>query len=319
MFPQLQNKKITIRQIDLEDDTYSLSPLKGITLDEAFKESVCRVGVLHPPIVKEKAIDAFQVVSGRKRLLASRDLLSLTSCVCLVLPQDIPEFDIFTIIFEEIKSTRQPTTLEQAFFLHKVSNFLGKEELIEKILPRMGLPPHSYHIDQALKLLDLEEPILLGIQSGILHERVAREMITLSFRDRISVFEIIDFLHFSSSNQIKFLNSCRDIAARNNESIADFLNDKEFKHILQHEKSNQPQKAVNVMSWLSAKKNPRYTETEKSFNQLIASLELPKHITVNHTPFFENDITTLKISFRDLEQFRKKWNKLKEVLDNEQN
>jgi ParB-like chromosome segregation protein Spo0J len=319
MYPALQSKKITIRQIDFEDNTYSLSPLKEIVLDAPFKESAHRVGILHPPIIKEKAADTFQIVAGRKRLVASRDLLSLTSCVCLVLPQDIPELDLFAIILEEIKSTRTPTALEQAFFLQKVSNFLSEKEIVEKILPGLGLSQNSYHIVQAIKLLDLEEPILLGMYSGTLHERVAREMITLSFRDRMSLFEIIVYLHLSSSNQVKFLNTCRDIAARNNKEIAEFLDDEEFKQILHHKKSNPPQKTANIMSWLSAKKNPLYTETEKNFNQLITSLDLPKHITVAHTPFFENDMTTLTITFSDLEQFRKEWQKIEEVLINDKN
>jgi len=319
MFPPLLTTQIPIRQIDFEDNTFSLSPIKEIILDDLFEESVRRVGLLHPPIVKEKSSDTFQIVTGRKRLIASRDLLSLTSCVCLILPKDMAEFDVFTIILEEILTTGLPTTLEQAFILQKVRNFLREDDVVEKILPRMGLTPHSYHIDQAIKLLDLEKPILLGLQSGILHERVAREMTSMSSQDRISIFEIIAFLHLSSSNQMKFLNTCKDIAARNNKGIADFLADKEFKQILQHEKSNLPQKTANIMSWLNAKKNPLYTETEKTFNQMIASLELPKHITVNHTPFFENDVTTLTITFNGLEQFREKWQKIKQVLNNDKN
>ena len=319
MYPALQSKKIAIRQIDFEDNTYSLSPLGEIILDPLFKESVQRIGILHPPIVKEKAADTFQIVAGRKRLAASRDLLSLTSCVCLVLPQGTPEHDLFTIILEEIKSTRVPTALERAYCLQKTSNFLSEKEIIEKILPIMGLSQNSYHITQSIKLLDLEEPILLGLQAGILHERVAREMISLSFRDRISLFEIIDYLHLSSSNQVKFLNTCKDIAARNNIGIAEFLEDNEFKQILHHEKSNPPQKTANIMSWLSGKKNPLFTDTEKKFNQFIASLELPKHIVVAHTPFFENDMTTLKITFKNLELFRKKWQEIKKVLNDDKN
>ena len=47
--------------------------------------------------------------------------------------------------------------------MQKAHGFLSEEEIIEKILPRLGLSQHSYHINQAIKLLGLEEPILLGL------------------------------------------------------------------------------------------------------------------------------------------------------------
>jgi ParB family chromosome partitioning protein len=319
MFPPLQNSYIPIHRIDFEDYTYSLSLTKEVILDELFAESIRRVGILHPPIVQKKTTDKFQIVAGRKRLVACRDLLCLASSACLVLPETIAEFDVLSILLEEIQSTRPLTFLEQALILQKAHGFLSEEEIIEEILPRLGLSQHSYHINQAIKLLGLEEPILLGLQSGILHARVAREMIPLSSQDRNAVFEIIDFLRLSSSNQIKFLAACKDIAARNNEGIAYFLADKELTQILQHKKSNPPQKAANIMSWLSARKNPLYSKTRKAFNQMVASLELPDHVTVEHTPFFENDLTALTITFDNQEQFRQKWQKINKVLKNDKN
>ena len=319
MVAPLHIQKTNIRHIDFEDDTYSLSPFKKNVLDDSLRESINRVGILHPPIVKEKAADSFHIVAGRQRLLAFREIFSHSFCDCFVLPQDMPVYDILILVLEEIKSTRLPTPLEQTIFLQKIGVFLDKEQIISDILPLLGLTQHAYHIHQARQLLELEEPILMGIHTGILDDRVAREMTTLSFRDRLSVYEIIELLRLSTSNQKKFLTLCRDIGGRNNQSIAELLEDKEFKKIIDHQESNPPQKTANIMAWLKNKKNPRYSAAEKQFNHLVSSLQLPKNITVTHTPFFENDLTTVSVTFKNLQQFREKWQKIKKVLENDKN
>jgi len=319
MVAPLHIQKLNIRHIDFKDDTYSLSPLKINTLDNSFRESISRVGILHPPIVKEKAADSFHIVAGRRRLLAFREIFSRSFCDCLILPQDMPPEDILVLVLEEIKSTRLPTALEQAVFLQKIDTILDKEKTVSDILPLLGLTQHAYHIDQARQLLELEEQILMGIHTGILDDRVAREMTTLTFRDRLSVYEIIELLRLSTSNQKKFLTICRDIGGRNSQSIAELLDDKGFKKIIDHQASNPPQKTANIMAWLKNKKNPRYSAEEKKFNHLVSALQLPKNITVTHTPYFENDLTTVSVTFKNLQKFREKWQKIKKILANDKN
>jgi hypothetical protein len=319
MVAPLHIQKINIRHIDFEDDTYSLSPFKKNTLDDSLRESISRVGILHPPIVKEKATDSFHIVAGRQRLLAFREIFSHSLCDCFVLPQDMEVYDILILVLEEIKSTRLPTPLEQAIFLQKMGVFLNEEQIISDILPLLGLTQHGYHIHQARQLLELEEVILMGIHTDILDDRVARDMTTLPFRDRLSVYETIELLRLSTSNQKKFLTICRDIGGRNSQSIAELLEDKEFKKIIDHPESNPPQKTANIMAWLKNKKNPLYSATEKKFNHLVSSLQLPKNITVTHTPFFENDLTTVSVTFKNLQRFREKWQKIKEILANDKN
>jgi hypothetical protein len=186
-------------------------------------------------------------------------------------------------------------------------------------LPLLGLTQHGYHIHQARQLLELEEVILMGIHTGLLDDRVARDMTTLPFRDRLPVYETIELLRLSTSNQKKFLTICRDIGGRNSQSIAELLEDKEFKKIINHQESNPPQKTANIMAWLKNKKNPLYSAAEKKFNHLVSSLQLPKNITVTHTPFFENDLTTVSVTFKNMQRFREKWQKIKKILTNDKN
>ena len=319
MIPTLHIQKTDIRQIDFDDYTYSLSPLTKNRPDQSIRASINRVGILHPPVIKEKAADLYIIVAGRQRLMAARQMFTHNSYDCFLLPQDMSKRDTFAILLEEILSTRPLASLEQAVFLQKIGSFLDEAQIISDILPRLGLSRHAHHIHQALRLLELEEPLLTGIELGILDERVARDMTELSCRDRLAVYEIIELLNLSTSNQKKFLILCRDIGARTSQKIADLLGDVEFKHIINHREANPPQKTANIMSWLKNKKSPRYSEAEKKFNRLISSLELPKNIRIAHTPFFENDLTTLSIHFKNLQQFMDKWQKIKKVLDNEKN
>jgi hypothetical protein len=144
-------------------------------------------------------------------------------------------------------------------------------------------------------------------------------MISLSMRDRLSLFEIIKSLNLSFSNQKKIISICRELASRTNQSITDLLGDPEIENILGHKRSNPPQKTANLMNLLTNRKMPRYCDAEKKFKHLVSSLKLPKNVSVTHTPYFENNRVTLSITVSTLEQFHETWIKIKDTLPHEKN
>jgi hypothetical protein len=252
-------------------------------------------------------------------LTISPTLYAENVCSCLVIPARIPEINVFHILLEEVQLTRQLTTAEKAIFLQKITGILDEPQIVNEFLPRLGLATNPFAIKQTLKLLDLEYPILRGIHYGYVNESVAREFISLRAQDRTILFEIIISLRLSSNYQKKMLNICRELASRENIKIATLLHNDEVQGILHHKDANPPQKTKKLMTWLSGKYMPRSRQAEKEFKHFTTAMQLPPNVSVEHTPFFEDDSMTLSITFTNRISLQHAWKKIKHAIHSSDN
>ena len=307
-------KRVPFSHIDRNDSTYSLSYYSENQVPDALRDSILRVGVLHPPILKEKYADSFQVITGKKRLQVIYESLAQSMCNCLIVPPETPELTIFSIVLEDILTNRRPTPVEKALFFQKIISFLDPQPAADQFMPLMGLSPNPHLIKRFLALLDLEVPIIESLNNGILDEKVALELTNLSFRDRMVVFEIIHQLNLSLGKQKKLLAIGKELSIRLKNTVADILSCKEVDEIINHPRANIPQKSSNLMAWLYQKRSPMLSTAEKKFKQLIKELDLPKGANLNHSLSFEKDTLTLSLDFKDETQLRHTWNNIKESL-----
>jgi len=98
---------------------------------------------------------------------------------------------VFLIRIEDLTTFRPLTPVEQALFVAKAGTIFTKSDIARIFLPLLGLGPQNFRIDRLLALLDLESPLLVSLDRGLLDEAAAREMLDLPFRDRMVLFEII--------------------------------------------------------------------------------------------------------------------------------
>ena len=310
---QLRAKRLPLDQIDLNDDTFTLT-IPGVPeTDPTLEASIARTDILHPPIVQEKADSSYRVVAGRKRLRAIS--ASRTSCDCLVLAANTGPTETLAVAFEETCISRQPTPLEKAVFLDKALRWLEEEQVAKRFLPLLGVKGDVYQLKRFLKLLAIEEPLLLAVHAGKLDEGVARDLGDLPFGDRMALFDLIDLLLLSVGNQKKLVSGCRELAKRHNTTIINILDNQQLRAILAHEASNPPQKAGQLMAWLTSLRSPRLLEAEKEFRTFRGKLDLPKKVDLHHVQSFEKDTMTLEIEFSDREQLQQQWPSLREILD----
>lgn len=306
--------RISIHKIDFQDNTFCLTSFEDQSLPDELIDSIKRVGILHPPILKEKSTNSYLILTGRKRLCAARDVLRFTACNCRIVPMETPEIDCLAIVLEEALASEGLTPVEKAVFMQKSLQWIDEQELIENFLPVLGLTPHSYHIQRTLALLSLEEPILRAVHEGRLEEGVARELCKLGFGDRIAIYDLIDLLRLSVGNQKKITTICKELSARNNDSIRTLLAHPDVSDILNHRDANPPQKTANLMAWLTKKRFPRLSAAESDFRKFSEKLALPKGVTLSHSPSFEKDTLTLSIPFQNPEALQKTWEKLAGML-----
>lgn len=302
---QLQTSRVLLGQIDFDDLLCKLSPGPVEEAPPTLLESLTRFGMLHPPLLRKKGRDLFQIVSGHTRLTAWRDVLRQSSANCLLLSAEAAEAEALALALEEICIRRPPSAMERAFFFRRLLRYSTKEEAAA-FLPRLGLPQSFFVVEQIIQLSQLEEPLAQALHHGVLHEQVGRELLDLGFAERLALFEIIDYLQLSVGNQKKLVAICRELAKREGGTIISLLANAPLQAILDHPEANPPQKAANLMRALAERLSPRLTEAEQQFQKFAAGLNLPPGITLTHTQAFEDDRLTLAIDFANGASLREK-------------
>jgi hypothetical protein len=311
-----QINRIPFSHIDFDDQAYALVPPTDGQQDTNLQDSISRVGLLHPPILKEKCKDVYLIISGRKRLFILKTLLKADHCDCLILPRETDEISVYTLLLEALLLKRPITPVEKAVFFERILRLVTLDQAAHKFLPLLGLSPSPYHIERALTLLGLEEPLLASLHQGLLHEKTALELSQLPFKDRWAIFELISQLQLSVGKQQQMLAISRELSRRNRIPISDILSCDEVNNILNHPETNIPQKSSHLLAWLARKRTPRLFDAERKFKEFINDVKLPPGAQLSHTLSFEKDEITLALPFKNESEFLKSWQQIKTILAN---
>lgn len=307
-------KRIPLKLIDRDDHTFSLLPFDDEP-GKALTRHIVDTGILHPPLLKERENGAYLIVAGRKRLRIAGDLLKWSGCDCLVVDAEVNTLATLALALDEALLHGPISPLQKAVFFKKAIALCPPAEAARRFLPMLGLTPHPFHLQQIITLAELESPLALALHEGRLDDKTALAMIDLSFRDRLALFDLIDTLQLSVGNQRKIATICRDLAKRGGgTSIHAILAGHDLKEIIDHPDANPPQKTAQVMRCLIRKHSPNLTTAERSFTEMANRLNLPKGLTLNHSPAFEKDELTLTVTFANQAAFDALWPELTAIF-----
>ena len=148
----MKNCRINLQQIDFNDDTFRLAPAGEDIIPPELSASIERLGILHPPLLKEKRDDCFQVISGRKRLLALAETGG-KSARCLLAGDSLSPANCLALALEDALLSKTLTPVGRAIFFKKILRETNRNRAAKKFLPVMGLPPRPGLIDRFINLL----------------------------------------------------------------------------------------------------------------------------------------------------------------------
>ncbi|MBW2502918.1 MAG: ParB/RepB/Spo0J family partition protein [Deltaproteobacteria bacterium] len=308
-------KKIPLPFIDFGDTSYAIAPDADPGFDENLALSIARFGILHPPLVKEPSSGSYRIVAGRKRLLAARSLQEESSCSCLVVPLHTSEIETFSLLLEETGVRRPLTLTEKANFLQKTVARSDEEFMVKEFLPRLGLAPRRFTLQQTLRLCSLEPEILLALHEGVLSEKSGWEFLQLPAGDRLALFAIVNGLRLGGSYQKKLLDITKDLAGRSGKSIAGLLACEAVAAILHHSEANPPQKTKMLMHWLHRQHMARYSRASEEFNRFAGAMQLPENVSLTPAPAFEDESLTLSITFPNRKSLQHAWKQVRKSFE----
>lgn len=302
----MKKEQLALKEISLKDERFRTSYHFSL---QKLKLSLEEIGLLNPPLVTLQD-SRFILVSGWKRVLACLEL-SFTAIPVYVI-EEKNELQIFLMALYENMATREFSLMEKAEVLARLKKF-GEDEkkIIRHYLPLLDIPQTLSHLDAYLAFSRFEPEMKRAI-----HEKnmpFSSLKLLAGFTPQEQKFLLPLLLPLGQNKQKEILEDLLEIAKRNNMPANNILLSEEIKAIQGIETLTPLQKADEIRTLLREKRYPVFSSWKDSFDSLLKKMKWPREITVNPSPFFEEDNFTVIFSFENQEQFKTSLLKLKEL------
>ena len=203
-------------------------------------------------------------------------------------------------------ATRKFNDVEKAMILSRLILLENKREILEDYMPLIHLPSHESTLDTFLRLEELDHSIKTSLVEGRISFKTIKALLDVDPDSRAVIFHWISKLKFNFNQQLQFIDNVTDISIKEKITASELLGDKPFSRIWEDKKMNNPQKTKSAIEFLRSRRFPVLTDTEKRFQKMVSTLDLPDGVTVNHSPFFEDPDYRLEIRFRTGKELKKK-------------
>lgn len=259
--------------------------------------SIVKVGLLNPPFVAREDKGRVEVVAGYRRLMALKSLgWDRVRCWDV---SDLSTIERLHLNFYDNLATRDFNQVEISMVFRRLAAHLPKEEIVENVMPLLGLEPHEPILDVYLAADGLENPIKSALAAQTLSLRTVKALLDTDPDTRLALFQWISNLKLNMNQQLQLIDYTVDICEKEKKRADALFGEEAFVSILEDQKANPPQKAKQVLELLRARRYPLLMHSEKLFRRQVTCLRLPNGVSIKHPPFFEDPYYRLEIAFRN--------------------
>jgi ParB family chromosome partitioning protein len=298
------SENIPLEDIDLDDASFRLS--YGFDL-EPLKDSIRHVGLINPPVLRQRPDDRYQIICGYKRIRALQEL-GVSSAACQLVPPETSDEACLLLSLYDNCAHRELNPIEMSLALNRLLSCYSEERIVSDFLPLLKLQPHitQFRAYQPLCLLDRE--IRDAVIEGIIDVHSALSLARLDPDARECLEHLLVSLRLSVSKQAEVITSIVEIGLRDGVLPRTVVGDPAIQSILTNDTLNRPQKGDAVLRLLREKRYPLLTAKEKQVRGMLSTIKFPRGASIAPPPFFEDNRYCLSVYFTG-------WPELKERLD----
>ena len=235
-------------------------------------------GLLEPPIVAEGP-KGWWPVCGEGRLLAARKL-SWETIEVRVWPSASEELLWLSL---ESNLFRGLNLVEKAEVVSRFKAFLAPEEVAQKVLPRLELPPSPRWYFFLERLAKSPEKVKWGLVEGRFNPKTVEALTLLSPPEQEAMVYLWELFRFTHSEQREVFQGLQDLARRKDQSLLEVI--------------KNWQKLESKKEFLEALRKtlkPHFFEREKKLKSLRNRLS--PEVLLESSPSFEKD--EIQVSFK---------------------
>jgi len=285
-------KTIQLKEINLRDTTFSFSfpeSCKSIKGQDALKDSIRRMGVIHPVILYQN-----RIVCGRRRVLACRALGKKLIPAGVIEGKISPNFvpakklrdvsglDLFILNIEDNLYIRQLNIIENAVIIEKLIELwqADKRDVITKYLPLLHIPSDIRYLQKYRLLAKLNNKV----KSLIVERGISLDTVDIirqwPIKVRNNVLSRILAFGFGNNKISRILTLLNDISVRDNVSADSIFKVRKWLNVSRKRNIPLYRKGIWLTNFLEQKLYPMRTEFRAGVKSIIARLNLAENISV---------------------------------------
>jgi len=295
---------VDLHFIDRDDASFRLS--YGFDLD-FLKQSISRVGLINPPVLRKRPDDCYQIVCGYRRIRALRELGVASAACQLVSPETTDEECLLLSLYDTI-AHRELNPIEKSLALNRLLSYYREEKIVSDFLPLLKLQPHITQLRAYQPLCLLDKEIRDALLKDIIDIHTALRLGQLNPETSECLAHLLIALRLSVSKQAEVITNVVEIGLRDGVSTQAVTGDPAVRSILANDTLNRPQKGDAILRVLREKRYPQLTAKEKQVKAMLSKVKLPHGMSITPPPFFEDNRYCLSVYFDG-------WQELKERLD----
>jgi len=286
---------IDLSLIDFNDLTFFTGNSDKNILS-SLQESINEIGLLNPPILKDKG-ESYQILTGWKRLISSRELGHTQALSSIYEAGEISDEECIKIIYQDNRYRISELELSELIMLFRDLCSLDYKELINNVLPLFELPPSRRHLDKFLGLASLEKEIKDSFYRGNITIEQAQMLSELTPESRGAVLSDVILKYRLNNNEARqVVSSIEEIALRDKKPASQVISD--IEKALQDEKKGKNE----LRQQLKRIRYPALSEVEEKYRKEVDNLNLPKEVNLFINQFFEGNDIEFRIKIKSPEE-----------------
>ena len=262
--------------------------------DEALKDSIARRGEQLPLTLDEKK----NVLNGHRRVWAA-SALGMDSLEALVLNQSLPPKDLF--LFSLLSNWNQSLLdLDRAWALRCAAKFhFSEEELLNEILPALGLQPAKHLLEEYLEISALDPSLLDLLADGKLPFRGLRALSRFNKEDqRTFAGEIAPRIHLTSGQLMDAASWLGDLMKTSGLPLSRFLAGQKINIPAEDLPADRRQKGEQFHKALRSLRFPKLAGLEEKFSRVSREIGSGKDLTLEAPAHFEEEGYRLRLNLK---------------------
>ena len=281
---------------------------------ELLRDSIDAVGLLDPPIVRERA-GRFQVVCGWRRVCAAVGL-RLRQIPAHVVAGERATDESCMLMAVHDNAARGFNIIEAARVLGKFADLgYSDERLAAGIAPLLGLAQSIELVRRRRSILRLGESAWHTILADERRGPQALLLADLDDEDAARMFELLFVqVRVSAQEAKEMIGHLKDVAMKRGTRIVDLLEQADVADIVDSTAMNPTQKGQRLRALVHAWRFPTLSTHERQFEKAVRGCGFPDGVRVRHSPFFETDKVTISVESRTPDDLRRKADEIRAAL-----
>jgi hypothetical protein len=292
-------RSVLLDEIDVSDERFRIStPPESI---DDLADAIDRIGLLHPPILYEKA-DGCIIVAGFRRIEAYRRLKK-PAIDARFMPAGSHESDCLKVAVSDNTAHRSLNLMEQSIALSKFSAYCDNDLELSRTAKTLGIPVNPELVRKLIRIRSLSVALQTSILSGAVPLSIALGIDAMDdgpLADRlIAVFEQ---LRPTLNQQKEILRLIQDLSRMDPVTGAKLLTDEACREVLTDTDLDRPRKIRRLTDVLKRRRFPVISAFQDQYRKMMRKLDLADGMAVLPPEDFEEDRCRMVLDFCSLSQ-----------------